>query len=121
VSATIKLKVEIEDFDLCQGDTVASQFRGKEAVVIFAYITGRHYLGKSDRFVERNLGMEDTEWLYIGTSGCHYDHWQGSFYPQDLPNKEWLGRYSQRLSSVMINNSFYHLPCVETFQEMKCT
>jgi hypothetical protein len=22
---------------------------------------------------------------YIGTSGWHYDHWRGSFYPSGLP------------------------------------
>jgi uncharacterized protein YecE (DUF72 family) len=53
--------------------------------------------------------------LYIGTSGWHYDHWRGNFYPQKLPRKEWLGHYSQYFNTVEINNSFYRLPQETTF------
>jgi uncharacterized protein YecE (DUF72 family) len=54
--------------------------------------------------------------LHVGTSGWHYRHWQGPFYPEDLPGKEWLAYYAGRLSSVEINNSFYRLPEAETFR-----
>jgi hypothetical protein len=31
----------------------------------------------------------------IGTSGWNYDHWQGRFYPDDLPQSRWFdGRAS---------------------------
>jgi uncharacterized protein YecE (DUF72 family) len=28
--------------------------------------------------------------LYVGTSGCPYKEWKGTFYPEDLPDKEML-------------------------------
>ena len=52
---------------------------------------------------------------YVGTSGWHYDHWQGRFYPQGLPKSRWLGHYSQHFDTVEINNSFYHLPSEAAF------
>ena len=32
--------------------------------------------------------------LFIGTSGYNYKDWKGSFYPENLPQKEWLSYYS---------------------------
>lgn len=52
--------------------------------------------------------------IYIGTSGWHYPHWRGAFYPDKLPMREWLSYYAQRFETVEINNSFYHLPTAET-------
>lgn len=54
--------------------------------------------------------------IVIGTSGWHYAHWRGPFYPDDLPVGEWLSFYAQRFVTVEINNSFYHLPTAETLQ-----
>ena len=48
--------------------------------------------------------------VYIGTSGWNYNHWKENFYPGDLKQNNWLEFYSERLKSVEINNSFYHLP-----------
>lgn len=47
--------------------------------------------------------------VYIGTSGWHYKHWRGRFYPEDLASAEWLAYYAQRLHTVEVNNSFYRL------------
>lgn len=47
--------------------------------------------------------------VFIGTSGWHYKHWRGSFYPDDLPIGAWFDYYQERLDSVEINNSFYRL------------
>lgn len=55
--------------------------------------------------------------VWIGTSGWHYPHWRGSFYPHALRKSDWLGYYAERFDSVEINNSFYRLPTVETFQD----
>lgn len=55
--------------------------------------------------------------LYIGTSGWNYKHWRENFYPEDLKQKDWLNFYSERLKSVEINNSFYHLPDIKTFND----
>lgn len=46
----------------------------------------------------------------VGTSGYSYKEWKGGFYPEKLPQKEMLGYYSQRLSTVEINNTFYRVP-----------
>jgi uncharacterized protein YecE (DUF72 family) len=55
----------------------------------------------------------------IGTSGWHYEHWQGPFYPQDLPSDKWLAYYTKHLPTVEINNSFYQLPAVETLRQWR--
>jgi uncharacterized protein YecE (DUF72 family) len=48
--------------------------------------------------------------IHIGTSGWHYAHWQGPFYPDDLGPEGFLDFYAQRFQTVEINNSFYQLP-----------
>jgi uncharacterized protein YecE (DUF72 family) len=48
--------------------------------------------------------------LYVGTSGYSYKEWKGSFYPEDLPEKQMLHFYGQRFRSVEINNTFYRMP-----------
>jgi uncharacterized protein YecE (DUF72 family) len=48
--------------------------------------------------------------LFVGTSGYSYKEWKGIFYPEDLPAKEMLSYYAQRLPAVEINNTFYRLP-----------
>jgi len=35
----------------------------------------------------------------IGTSGWHYDHWRGPFYPPDLPPAHVLAFHTQRFDS----------------------
>src|SRR4249920_1472970 len=48
--------------------------------------------------------------LFVGTSGFSYKEWKGSFYPEDLPASAMLRYYSERLSAVEINNTFYRMP-----------
>jgi len=48
--------------------------------------------------------------IRIGTSGWHYAHWRGRFYPEDLPPARYLAHYGGRFDTVEINNSFYRLP-----------
>ena len=48
--------------------------------------------------------------LYVGTSGYSYKEWKGSFYPEKIPAKEMLHYYSERLSTVEINATFYRMP-----------
>lgn len=58
--------------------------------------------------------------LYVGTSGYSYKEWKGSFYPEKIPAKEMLRYYSQRLSTVEINATFYRMPqpsMLENWQE----
>ncbi len=51
----------------------------------------------------------------IGTSGWHYDHWKGIFYPDDLPKSRWLEFYARHFHTVELNNSFYRLPSEKAF------
>ncbi|HET9743975.1 MAG TPA: DUF72 domain-containing protein [Terriglobales bacterium] len=54
--------------------------------------------------------------IRIGTSGWHYKHWVGKFYPAKLPATQMLAYYDERFDSVEINNSFYMLPKFETMR-----
>ncbi len=48
--------------------------------------------------------------IWIGTSGWHYKHWLGNFYPSGLPSSRMLARYLEAFDTVELNNSFYKLP-----------
>ena len=48
--------------------------------------------------------------LYVGTSGYSYKEWKGSFYPEDMPDKQMLRFYGEHFKSVEINNTFYRMP-----------
>src|SRR5258705_10779125 len=48
--------------------------------------------------------------LYVGTSGYSYKEWKGTFYPEDMPEKQMLRYYGERFRSVEINNTFYRMP-----------
>jgi len=52
--------------------------------------------------------------VHIGTSGWHYDHWRGTFYPPGLPADRLLEHYATRFETAEINNSFYRLPEAKT-------
>ena len=54
--------------------------------------------------------------IYIGTSGWHYRHWIGTFYPPATKAAEQFNFYKQHFSAVEINNSFYRLPSPQTFK-----
>jgi uncharacterized protein YecE (DUF72 family) len=57
--------------------------------------------------------------FHIGTSGWHYSHWRGPFYPEDMGPREFLEYYRKRFHTVEINNSFYQLPKKETLEGWK--
>jgi uncharacterized protein YecE (DUF72 family) len=48
--------------------------------------------------------------LRIGTSGWHYKHWRGCFYPPELKSPQYLSWYIRHFNTVEINNCFYRLP-----------
>src|ERR1043166_7359997 len=48
--------------------------------------------------------------IFVGTSGYSYKEWKGSFYPEDLPDKQMLRYYGERFRTVEINNTFYRMP-----------
>ncbi len=48
--------------------------------------------------------------VQIGCSGWVYKDWRGRFYPEKLPQKQWLQHYASVFPTVEINNTFYRLP-----------
>jgi uncharacterized protein YecE (DUF72 family) len=65
--------------------------------------------------------MRKQKRIHIGTSGSHDDHWRGSFYPEDLAQKDFLQYYRNQFRTVEINNSFYQLPKKKTFETWRKT
>lgn len=55
--------------------------------------------------------------VHIGTSGWHYKHWVGEFYPPRFSAAKMFAWYAREFHTVEINNSFYRLPQEETFRE----
>jgi uncharacterized protein YecE (DUF72 family) len=52
----------------------------------------------------------------IGTSGYHYKHWVGPFYPPKTPPSKMLEYYVRHFDTLELNNSFYRLPTVAAFE-----
>lgn len=57
--------------------------------------------------------------IRIGTSGWQYKHWRGTFYPEELKQREHFPYYAKIFDTVELNNPFYHLPDHETFKKWK--
>jgi uncharacterized protein YecE (DUF72 family) len=51
--------------------------------------------------------------VHIGTSGWHYDHWVGPFYPSGTRPADFLDYYARHFRTVELNNTFYRLPTPE--------
>jgi len=47
---------------------------------------------------------------WIGTSGFAYKEWKPTFYPPDVPAKNFLTYYASQFSSVEIDSTFYRMP-----------
>ena len=54
--------------------------------------------------------------LRIGTSGYSYKEWKGTFYPEQLKPADMLSYYAERLGTVEVNNTFYHMPTKKLLQ-----
>lgn len=48
--------------------------------------------------------------LYFGTSGFSYKEWKGPFYPEKLPQKDYLSYYASHFKTTELNNTFYRIP-----------
>lgn len=57
--------------------------------------------------------------IRIGTSGWHYKHWCGPFYPERLPASRMLAWYCDRFDTVEVNNTFYRLPGQTALEEWR--
>jgi len=63
--------------------------------------------------------MVNVEGIHIGTSGWHYDHWKGPFYPREMDSEGMLGYYSAIFRTVEVNNTFYQLPEKKTLLQWR--
>ena len=54
----------------------------------------------------------------IGTSGYSFKDWRGTFYPEDIAQKDMLGFYAARFDIVEVNATYYRLLPAATFQTM---
>ncbi len=63
--------------------------------------------------------MKATNHIRVGTSGWHYQHWKGPFYPETIKSGELLRFYAARFPTSEINNSFYKLPTSDTLQQWR--
>ena len=52
--------------------------------------------------------------IHVGTSGWHYRHWVGPFYPSGTPASSYLSFYTNHLAAAEINGSFYRMPSEKT-------
>jgi len=57
--------------------------------------------------------------IRIGTSGYHYKHWRGPFYPEKIAANKMLEFYAKHFDTVELNNSFYRLPPETAFAEWR--
>jgi uncharacterized protein YecE (DUF72 family) len=71
--------------------------------------------------MNRNCMANEKGAIHIGTSGWHYKHWRGTFYPADTKDVDQFSFYASKFPTVELNNSFYHLPTAETFMQWRKT
>ena len=57
--------------------------------------------------------------LNIGCSGWFYWHLKGSFYPTQMPTKEWFSHYAEHFTTVELNAPFYSWPTVATVESWR--
>ncbi len=57
--------------------------------------------------------------IRIGTSGYHYQHWVGPFYPAKTSSAKMLAYYIRYFDTLELNNSFYRLPTIDAFESWR--
>jgi len=58
--------------------------------------------------------MQDQTILRLGTSAFTAAGWAGSFYPRDLPERDYLSYYAQHFDAVEVDSTFYRTPAAST-------
>jgi uncharacterized protein YecE (DUF72 family) len=56
--------------------------------------------------------------ILIGTSGFSYKDWVGPYYPEKLPQKDWLAFYAREFKACELNFTYYRLPDARTLERM---
>ncbi len=54
--------------------------------------------------------------LRIGTSAFTAAGWPGTFYPEGLPEREYLTFYATKFDTVEVDSTFYRTPALTTVQ-----
>lgn len=52
--------------------------------------------------------------ILLGTSAFTADGWPGTFYPADMPPKDFLSFYATRFHTVEVDSTYYRTPTVST-------
>lgn len=55
--------------------------------------------------------------FFVGTSGWSFNNWRGIFYPETLPQSEWLKFYSNFFNCVEVNSTFYRSFAQSTYKK----
>ena len=59
--------------------------------------------------------------IHIGTSGFHYKHWIGRYYPAGIAQGAMLEHYIRDFDTVELNNTFYQLPNESSFDAWRAS
>src|SRR5690349_2222782 len=59
--------------------------------------------------------------IRVGTSGYHYKHWVGPFYPKGTSAARMLEFYTRQFDTLELNNSFYRLPTDSAFDTWRAS
>ena len=59
--------------------------------------------------------------IRIGTSGYHYKHWVGRYYPAGIKSSDMLAHYLRDFDTVELNNTFYQLPNESSFDTWRAS
>jgi uncharacterized protein YecE (DUF72 family) len=51
--------------------------------------------------------------VLVGTSGWHYGHWHGRFFPRELARKQHLRFHARHFPTVELNGVFYRMPTID--------
>lgn len=54
--------------------------------------------------------------IFTGCSSYYNRQWQGIFYPEGMPTKEWFAYYCTQFNTYELNASFYHFPTTKSLQ-----
>jgi len=56
--------------------------------------------------------------IYLGTSGFSYKDWVGHYYPEGLPQRDWLSFYAREFNTCEINSTYYAIPSEAVMKSM---
>ena len=48
--------------------------------------------------------------VHIGTSGWSYTDWEGPFYPDGTPARDYLGFYAETVDLMEVDSTYYRTP-----------